>query len=101
MVNIYVLCLCDPGGGTLVFEKYSQHFTNVKWCLRGLSCCREMECFCFVFSLTKLESNIEKSLQIRGPAFSVFVVARNISLRVSKSIFSSEFFVSNLSDNFY
>ena len=38
MVNIYVLCLCDPGGETLVFEKYSQHFTNVKWCLRGLSC---------------------------------------------------------------
>ena len=91
MVNIYVLCLCDPGGETLVFEKYSQHFTNVKWCLRGLSCCREMECFCFVCSLTKLESNILISLQIRGPAFSVFVVARNISLCVSKSIFSSEF----------
>ena len=65
--------------------KYSQHFTDVKWGLRGLSCSREMECFCFVSSLTKLESNREKTLQIWGPAFSSSVfVGRHFSVFLSQ-----------------
>ena len=56
----------------------------------------------FVFSLTKLESNKENICRLEAQNFSLLCLLQlTRSLRVSKPIFSREFFVSNFSDNFY